>query len=95
MDNKKLKKLYGIYLTASYAYYKMDISLLTDDEYDSLCQVLLENYDHIIHRYWYVVRKEDFEAGTGYALRYPPELESAIKRWVMIEHKDKLQDAGH
>lgn len=90
MDTAQLKKLYGWYLTCSYAYYKMDISLIPDEQYDKMCKVLHKHFYEIQHRYWYVTRPEDFEAGTGYAINWPPELASAIHRWVTLHHGDKL-----
>ena len=89
MDVNQLKKLYGWYLTCSYAYYKMDLSLIPDEQYDKMCKALLINFDNIQHRYWFVTRREDFEAGTGFAIKWPPELESAIRRWVTLKYGDK------
>lgn len=92
MDAQQLKKMYGWYLTCSYAYYHMDVSLMSDEKYDQMCKVLAKHFEEIQHRYWYVTRREDFEAGTGFAIQWPPELASAIRRWVLLHHGDKVNE---
>ena len=52
------------YLMASYLYYHLDESLITDGDYDALAKLLLENYDVIEHRHKYLISKEDLRAGS-------------------------------
>lgn len=83
-----LNKMFGLYLTCSYAYYKMDISLIPDDKYDALCKKLHEHYDDITHKYKLITTPDDFAAGTGFAIRYPEQLERAIV-WYINQQTEK------
>jgi NAD-dependent DNA ligase len=89
MTDKELNKLFGHFLTCSYAYYKMDISLVTDEQYDKMCVVLGRNYGRLTHKYKFIVTPEDFDAGTGFAIRYPAPMEWAIRQFVQ-QQKEKV-----
>lgn len=56
------------YLMASYAYYVLDESLLTDEEYDKLCKDLYDKWDTIQHQDKDRVEREALRAGTGYQM---------------------------
>ena len=46
---KNPNMLVPYYLMFSYAYYKENESLITDSEYDQICQDLITNWDNITH----------------------------------------------
>lgn len=52
------------YLLASYCYYQMDESPLTDPAFDLLCKRLLELFDTFEHPHKYLITKDDLTAGT-------------------------------
>ena len=55
----------------SYAYYKENESLITDSEYDQICQDLITNWDDITHWHKPLLNLESLKAGTGYDIKYP------------------------
>ena len=58
------------YLMCSYAYYKLDKNLITDQQFDQLGKDILANYDNIEHMHKHLVTKEMLDAGT-YLGEYP------------------------
>ena len=59
------------YLMFSYAYYKENESLITDSEYDQICQDLITNWNDITHWHKPLLNLESLKAGTGYDIKYP------------------------
>lgn len=69
-------------LICSYAYYHMDVGLISDSLYDSLCKQLHKEWDGHLHKWKGLITPEDMHAGSLYALpeaSYP----NAIKRLAM------------
>lgn len=58
------------YLLTSYAYYHRDVSLISDDLYDSLCEILDVLWDDIDHEHKKHVDRSALSAGTGYYIRW-------------------------
>jgi hypothetical protein len=71
------------YLMCSYAYYKEDNPLISDDEFDSLAKWLLENWNAIDHPHKKYITKSDLEAGT-YLGKYPSMIPGAVKSYRKI-----------
>ena len=62
----------------SYAYYKENESLITDSEYDQICQDLITNWNNITHWHKPLLSLESLKAGTGYDItKYPNRVVSA------------------
>ena len=62
----------------SYAYYKENESLVTDSEYDQICQDLITNWNNITHWHKPLLSLESLKAGTGYDItKYPNRVVSA------------------
>ena len=59
------------YLMFSYAYYKENESLITDSEYDQICQDLITNWNDITHWHKRLLDLDSLRAGTGYDIQYP------------------------
>lgn len=57
------------YLMASYLYYIEDVSLLTDCQYDTLCEFMHKNWKHIKHRHKSYILQASLVAGTGFYLK--------------------------
>ena len=62
--------LVPFYLIYCYLYYKKNISLISDSEFDNICKDLLENWDNINHMHKHLISRESLEAGTGYDIEY-------------------------
>ena len=58
------------YLMASYAYYHICHPLFTDDFFDNMAKVMLENWDTIEHWHKELITVDDLKAGT-YLGKYP------------------------
>lgn len=65
------------YLMASYAYYKEDNPILTDDFFDRLAKKILNNWDNIEHYHKHLLDKDSLEAGS-YLGEYPSIVEGAL-----------------
>jgi hypothetical protein len=75
------------FLMLSWLYYKHDISLVPDEDFDRLCKALQERWDAIEHPHKDFISQDDLKAGTGYAIRdYPSITEGAASR-LAIEDK--------
>ena len=68
------------YLMCSYAYYKEDNPLISDQEFDDLAKSILKNYNAIDHPHRHLVTKSDLEAGT-YLGEYPKMVVGAVKSY--------------
>ena len=76
--HKNINMLVPYYLMYSYAYYKENESLITDSEYDQICQDLITNWDNITHWHKPLLSLESLKAGTGYDIaKYPNRVVSA------------------
>ena len=75
LTNKNMLEPY--YLMFSYAYYKENESLITDSEYDQICQDLITNWHDITHWHKSLLNLESLKAGTGYDIKYPPRVVGA------------------
>ena len=58
------------YLMASYAYYKEDDPIFSDDYYDELAKKILKNWDDIEHYHKHLLSKDILEAGS-FLGKYP------------------------
>lgn len=56
-------------LSASYAYYIRNVSLLNDSTFDKMCRWLLDNLDKLEHVNHNLVTKDSLRAGTFYHLK--------------------------
>lgn len=71
------------YLIYSYAYYILNKSLVSDEEYDSMAKTLLENWNTFEHRHKHLITEDDLRAGTLYAVKaeaYP----------LIVQHTAKM-----
>ena len=60
-------------------------SVMRDEEFDQLSNVLLKYWDQFEHRREYLVTREDLEAGTLYAVHadsYPTMVKCATEIWL-------------
>ncbi len=87
------------FLLASFAYYVLHQSPLTDDAFDHLCKRLLERYDHFEHPHKKFIDKEMLQAGTAYNLKeadYPLIVQHGAESYIarcmsgaLTEHFEK------
>jgi hypothetical protein len=60
------------YIMASFLYYRLNESIMPDEDFDFLCKDLIGEFSDIDSRYFERnnITLEDLEAGTGFALKY-------------------------
>lgn len=69
------------YLMSSYLYYEEHQTVLEDSEFDAICKELCDHWDEVTHPHKHLTTKEDLEAGTGYAIKYPSSVIGAARQW--------------
>jgi len=76
------------YLMSCYLYYQLDVAVLDDGAFDTLCKLLHENFDQIEHQHKYLIDTESLKAGTGYEL--VNKLPSMVKGAAEVWYKDTI-----
>jgi hypothetical protein len=84
------------YLMASYLYYHMNLSPMTDAAFDKLCERLLAQYDSIDHPHKYLIDKGELESGTGFYIpenQYPHIIRNplSIENYFKLCESDQIQ----
>lgn len=70
------------FLMASYAYYHLDKSIISDGLYDKMAKAILKHWNIIQHRHKNLITKTDLKAGSLYRLRedeYPSLTKDSVK----------------
>jgi hypothetical protein len=65
------EKKFQLYLMTSFLYYHMNRSVITNDEYDKICNDLAAGWKTGKHQHKHLVTLADVKAVTGYAIKYP------------------------
>lgn len=86
---KNCNMLVPYYLMANHAYYELDNPIMSDAEYDEICQLLLERWDDIKHWHKGLLDKESLIAGTGFATKTPERVKSATLAYIEKLNQDK------
>jgi hypothetical protein len=76
------------YLMASYAYYKEDDPIFSDDFYDMLSKNILNNWDTIEHYHKHLLDEDSLTAGT-YLGEYPTIVIDSLANLRSIHGKKK------
>ena len=71
---------------ASYAYYHLDDSILSDHTFELICKKLLTNYDSITHPHKHLLDLDSLRASTGYDIIFPEMVKDATLKWLAL-HK--------
>jgi hypothetical protein len=82
------------YLLASFAYYIMHTSPMTDDAFDYVCEKLLQEYDNFEHQHKKYIDKEALKAGTAYHMKetdYPSIVQHSADLYVQACLSGKLE----
>ncbi len=81
------------YAAHSYIYYEKDNSIISDAEYDALCQWCLKNFTwlkpHDLNNY---LRKDMLECGSGYDISVIG-LTKDYAELLLADHLEKQEDA--
>lgn len=74
------------WLIASYAYYHLDMPVISDDLYDQLAKEMLERWDEIEHPHKHLITRDHLRAGSLYDLAaddYPNITKGAASHLIM------------
>ncbi len=74
-------RLVPIYLMSSYLYYKKNLNILSDIDFDSVCLRLVQEWDDIEHVHKRLLDLDSLQAGTGYDVGYTQMIEMAATQW--------------
>ena len=80
------------YLMASYAYYKLDDTFMSDEAFDTICTNLLKHWDEVEHRHKHLIQKDALQAGTGYALPFDtfPKIIKESAKTLLASHSSSI-----
>lgn len=88
-----LNQLVSQYLIHSYLYYQCNINVISDHEFDAICQDILLHWDAIQagdHPHKHLLNRSSMQAGTGFALRqcdYPSIVIGAATDLAIMHNK--------
>lgn len=75
------------YLMLSYLYYQCDITILPDEDYNTLCVKLMDELPSNTHRHKHLVDEDSLRAGTGYSITEYPSI--AVSAAIRLAIEDK------
>jgi hypothetical protein len=76
-------QLVAFFLMASYLYYRCEVSLMDDSEYDKLCVRLDKEWDSIKHPHKRLIDRGGLSATTGYYIKkYPMIVAGAAENFA-------------
>ena len=75
---------------SSYLYYKLDLNVFSDDEFNYICQRVLKEFDNITHYHKHLLDKDDLKASTGYTIKYTTIMKHAAVMWYQDVTKIKI-----
>ena len=81
IDNMVANMLVPYYLMSCYLYYEKNVQVLSDQEFDTVCKRLLDEWDSVQHFHKHLITKQDLVAGTGYALKYNNRIKNGALAW--------------
>ena len=58
------------FLCTSILYYRQNVSVISDDTFDTLCKDLLAHWPTVSHPHKHFITEDDLRAGSGFALPY-------------------------
>jgi len=68
-------------LMAAYAYYHLDTTILTDEDYDAAFRLIQANYDTIDHPHLHLIPKGE-KSTTLFNVDFPTTTKWACKRFI-------------
>ena len=60
------------YMVASFLYYQMNRSVISDHDFDRLCREIDAGWDDFEHEHKHLVDRGQLSATTGFAIKYYP-----------------------
>ena len=75
------------WLMCSYLYYdRLAPTPWSDAQYDYASKRMLDTWDEWTHRHKHLLTREHLEAGTGYDIQFPTQVQSAAWAWLDATH---------
>lgn len=82
----------SFFLSASYCYYILYQSLLSDECFDGMCKWMYENWESIEHEHKFMITKEMLKCGSGYNIPYdgyPLRVQNSASYFIDALYKSK------
>ena len=75
-------QLVSWFMMASYAYYQLDINLMSDYDFDFLVERLRNEWDNVDHPHKELIKKTNLDAGSGYDIDFPAIVRGAAADYL-------------
>ena len=75
-------QLISWFMMASYAYYQLDINLMSDYDFDLMVDRIKKNWDKIDHPHKKLIMKTNLDAGSGYDIDFPNMVKGATADYI-------------
>ena len=85
MFDENINMMVPYYLMASYAYYKEDNPIFSDNFFDNMAKIMVKRWDDIYHRHKELITINDLTAGS-YLGKYPS---------IVVGSLTKLREGNH
>lgn len=76
------KQLVPYYLMSCFLYYHKNDQVLSDSDYNKVCDRLLENYDKIEHPHKHLVTIEDLKSQGSPSIEFPRIVMCSAIEWL-------------
>tara|TARA_Y100001973_G_C4915260_1_gene193821 strand:- start:104 stop:394 length:291 start_codon:yes stop_codon:yes gene_type:complete len=75
-------QLVSWFMMASYAYYQLDVNLMSDYDFDFLVERLRNEWDNVNHPHKDLIKKTNLDAGSGYDIDFPTIVRGAVADYL-------------
>ena len=75
-------QLVSWFMMASYAYYQLNINLMSDYDFDFLVLRLRSEWDKVDHPHKKLIKKTNLDAGSGYDIEFPSMVKGATADYL-------------
>ena len=69
--NMRPNALVSWFMIGSYAYYELDVNVMSDYDFDYLVLRLREEWDNIDHPHKDLITPTNLDSGSGYDIKFP------------------------
>ena len=64
-------QLISWFMIASYAYYRLDLNVMSDYDFDFLVERIKSNWENIDHPHKNLIEKTNLDVSSGYDIKFP------------------------
>ena len=82
VESMEANQLVSWFMMASYAYYQLDINLMSDYDFDFLVERLRNEWNNADHPHKKLIKKTNLDAGSGYDIDFPTIVRGAAADYL-------------